>query len=467
MADNTIHALSQSISFGKFMSENLEWGKWSTFSHKKYVEEAEKYSRPGSVAQKKAFFEAHYKRIAEAKKAATEEQPTVTPAEVLLHTLETQPPLSLLPEEEPLERKSIQKDEDVLLIVDDSLEEKKKLDEEVVVLKEDCSVGEKEKEKTKNKPVFRLSLEKTIPPAKSLEIASSKKTSERPMIQSSGVQRQKFNFLSCFIGNAKTRDQNQSMKKIDLKLIEKMGESAVLAHSYSFAAPITRPDSHEDNTIHALSQSISFGKFMSENLEWGKWSTFSHKKYVEEAEKYSRPGSRIAEAKKAATEEQPTVTPAEVLLHTLETQPPLSLLPEEEPLERKSIQKDEDVLLIVDDSLEEKKKLDEEVVVLKEDCSVGEKEKEKTKNKPVFRLSLEKTIPPAKSLEIASSKKTSERPMIQSSGVQRQKFNFLSCFIGNAKTRDQNQSMRKMENRNQKKKQFMCLCLKPKTVRES
>lgn len=159
------------------MSEDLEWGKWSTFSHKKYVEEAEKYSRPGSVAQKKAFFEAHYKRIAEAKKAAAEEQPTVTPAEVLLHALETQPPLSLLPEEEPLERRSIHNHEDVLVLVDDgSLEEKKNQDEEEVVLKEDCSVGEKEKAKTKNKPVFRLSLEKTIPPAKSLEIASSDKT---------------------------------------------------------------------------------------------------------------------------------------------------------------------------------------------------------------------------------------------------------------------------------------------------
>ncbi|RID60026.1 hypothetical protein BRARA_F03210 [Brassica rapa] len=253
-----------------------------------------------------------------------------------------------------------------------------------------------------------------------------------------------------------------------------MGESAVLAHSYSFAAPITRSDSHEDNTIHALSQSISFGKFMSENLEWGKWSTFSHKKYVEEAEKYSRPGSvaqkkaffeahykRIAEAKKAATEEHPTVTPAEVLLHTLETQPPLSLLPEEETLERNK----EEVLVVVDDPLEEKKKKkqDEE-----EDCSVGEKEKVKTKNKPVFRLSLEKTIPPAKPIEIASSDKTSERQMmIQSSGVQRQKFSFLNCFIGNAKTRDQNQNMRKTEKKNQKKKQFMCLCLKPKNVRES
>ncbi|CAN6876164.1 unnamed protein product [Brassica oleracea] len=251
-----------------------------------------------------------------------------------------------------------------------------------------------------------------------------------------------------------------------------MGESAVLAHSYSFAAPITRSDSHEDNTIHALSQSISFGKFMSENLEWGKWSTFSHKKYVEEAEKYSRPGSvaqkkaffeahykRIAEAKKAATEEQPTVTPAEVLLHTLETQPPLSLLPEEEPLERNK----EEVLVVVDDSLEEKKKKQDEE---EEDCSVGEKEKVKTKNKPVFRLSLEKTIPPAKPIEIDSSDKTSERPMmIQSSGGQ--KFSFLNCFIGNAKTRDQNQNMRKTEKKNQKKKQFMCLCLKPKNVRES
>lgn len=144
------------------MSENLEWGKWSTFSHKKYVEEAEKYSRPGSVAQKKAFFEAHYKRIAEAKKAATEEQPTVTPAEVLLHTLETQPPLSLLPEEEPLERNK----EEVLVVVDDSLEEKKKKQDEE---EEDCSVGEKEKVKTKNKPVFRLSLEKTIPPPKPID----------------------------------------------------------------------------------------------------------------------------------------------------------------------------------------------------------------------------------------------------------------------------------------------------------
>ncbi|ESQ32735.1 hypothetical protein EUTSA_v10004687mg [Eutrema salsugineum] len=296
-----------------------------------------------------------------------------------------------------------------------------------------------------------------------------------------------------------------------------MGESAVLVHSYSFAAPITRNDSHEDNTVHALSQSISFGKFMTENLEWGKWSSFSHKKYVEEAEKYSRPGSvaqkkaffeahykRIAEAKKAATEEQPTVTPAEVLLHTLETQPPLNLQQDEE-IERKSIQIDDvgpdnKPVVVVDDSLlvneleekdkengligddddddKEKKQEEEE---LKEDWSVGEKKKERrsiAKNRPVFRLSLEKTIPPKSvdtATEIALSEKRSERPItLQSSEeneeklVHRQRFSFLNCFIGNANTQDQNQSRKKRKAEKKKqKKQFLCLCLKPKTVRES
>lgn len=64
----------ESISFGRFMSESepsLSWEKWSTFSNKKYVEEAARFAQPGSVAQKKAFFEAHYKKIA-ARKAAAE-----------------------------------------------------------------------------------------------------------------------------------------------------------------------------------------------------------------------------------------------------------------------------------------------------------------------------------------------------------------------------------------------------------
>lgn len=52
------------------MSESLDWEKWSAFTQKRYVEEAEKYSKPGSVAAKKAYFEAHYKRKAAEKAAA-------------------------------------------------------------------------------------------------------------------------------------------------------------------------------------------------------------------------------------------------------------------------------------------------------------------------------------------------------------------------------------------------------------
>lgn len=56
------------------MTDSVSWDKWSVFPHNRYVEEAEKFSRPGSVAQKKAFFEAHYKEIAARKAAALLEQ---------------------------------------------------------------------------------------------------------------------------------------------------------------------------------------------------------------------------------------------------------------------------------------------------------------------------------------------------------------------------------------------------------
>lgn len=71
---NRLSALGESVSFGRFLSESLDWGKWSSFNHNKYLEEAERYSRPGAVAQKKAYFEAHYKRIASLKKAESKEQ---------------------------------------------------------------------------------------------------------------------------------------------------------------------------------------------------------------------------------------------------------------------------------------------------------------------------------------------------------------------------------------------------------
>lgn len=64
------HALTTSVSFGRFMSESLAWEKWSSFTQNRYLEEVEKYAKPGSVAEKKAYFEAHYKRKASQRAAA-------------------------------------------------------------------------------------------------------------------------------------------------------------------------------------------------------------------------------------------------------------------------------------------------------------------------------------------------------------------------------------------------------------
>ncbi|XP_052187464.1 protein WVD2-like 7 [Diospyros lotus] len=66
-------ALEASVSFGRFENDSLSWEKWSTFSPNKYLEEVEKCSTPGSVAQKKAYFEAHYKNIA-ARKAQLDQE---------------------------------------------------------------------------------------------------------------------------------------------------------------------------------------------------------------------------------------------------------------------------------------------------------------------------------------------------------------------------------------------------------
>ncbi|CAH9120285.1 unnamed protein product [Cuscuta epithymum] len=66
-----LRALTSSISFGRYMSESLAWDKWSTFTNNNYREEALRYSRPGSVAEKKAFFEARLKTGAAKKPAAS------------------------------------------------------------------------------------------------------------------------------------------------------------------------------------------------------------------------------------------------------------------------------------------------------------------------------------------------------------------------------------------------------------
>ncbi|XP_038989701.1 protein WVD2-like 7 isoform X2 [Phoenix dactylifera] len=67
---NLASALGGSISFGRYLSESLDWGKWSSFPHNRYLEEVGKYSKPGSVAQKKAYFEAHYRNMAARKPAS-------------------------------------------------------------------------------------------------------------------------------------------------------------------------------------------------------------------------------------------------------------------------------------------------------------------------------------------------------------------------------------------------------------
>ncbi|KAF7827681.1 protein WVD2-like 7 isoform X1 [Senna tora] len=60
MQADSIH--SGSISFGRFENEPLSWERRSSFSHNKYLEEVEKCSKPGSVIEKKAYFEAHFKK---------------------------------------------------------------------------------------------------------------------------------------------------------------------------------------------------------------------------------------------------------------------------------------------------------------------------------------------------------------------------------------------------------------------
>ncbi|KAK4763835.1 hypothetical protein SAY87_013273 [Trapa incisa] len=68
---------SGSISFGKFENEPLCWERRSSFSHSRYLEEVEKCSKPGSVNEKKAYFEAHFrKKIQSLDQTSTEHQNT-------------------------------------------------------------------------------------------------------------------------------------------------------------------------------------------------------------------------------------------------------------------------------------------------------------------------------------------------------------------------------------------------------
>ncbi|KAI5055723.1 hypothetical protein GOP47_0029244 [Adiantum capillus-veneris] len=59
--------LSESVSFGRFAVDSHSWVKRSSFNHNQYLEELGNCSTPGSVRQKKAYFEAYYKAIAKRK----------------------------------------------------------------------------------------------------------------------------------------------------------------------------------------------------------------------------------------------------------------------------------------------------------------------------------------------------------------------------------------------------------------
>lgn len=74
-----LRALTSSISFGRFMTEPLDWEKWSSFSHNRTLEDVQKHSRPGAVAEKKAFFEAHYKKIASKKATKSPQKENKSP----------------------------------------------------------------------------------------------------------------------------------------------------------------------------------------------------------------------------------------------------------------------------------------------------------------------------------------------------------------------------------------------------
>ncbi|CAH8358062.1 unnamed protein product [Eruca vesicaria subsp. sativa] len=286
-----------------------------------------------------------------------------------------------------------------------------------------------------------------------------------------------------------------------------MAESAVLRHSYSFASPLSRHESHQDNTIHALSQSVSFGRFMTENLEWGKWSSFSHKKYVDEAEKYSQPGSvaqkkaffdahykRISEAKKAkaasddnSKQEQPETVA--VLLNTLET------LTKDEAKEEESSEtelvSEEFVMLNIEKDEEEPEKNSvivleqEDVVVDKDDLqavvevldetkqkennreggellkmsSTDEEKEEVIKNSAVFKLET-----PDKAMELVVTQKISENSIKNNEKPVRPRFNFLKLLMGNTKAQRQN-SKKKTDKK--PIRGFICLCFNPEMVGET
>lgn len=120
---DSLRGLTTSISFGRFTSESLDWEKRSCFSNNRYLEEADKSSKPGSVAEKKAYFEAHYKRIAAKKAGALLDQQVLASNELDLpesDNVDDSPDRSLVVSEPS---KSDSPKTEIVLFVDENVRE--------------------------------------------------------------------------------------------------------------------------------------------------------------------------------------------------------------------------------------------------------------------------------------------------------------------------------------------------------
>ncbi|CAM8948161.1 unnamed protein product [Rhodiola kirilowii] len=65
---------SGSVSFGRFANEPLLWERRSSFSHNRILEEVERCSKHGIVTEKKAYFEAQFKKKALLRQCSLDEQ---------------------------------------------------------------------------------------------------------------------------------------------------------------------------------------------------------------------------------------------------------------------------------------------------------------------------------------------------------------------------------------------------------
>lgn len=151
-------SLQVSVSFGRFENDSLSWEKFSAFSPNKYLEEVGKCATPGSVAQKKAYFEAHYKKIAE-RKAEIMDQEKEMDKNASFRSIVTDQGENGGVVEESSEQFGCEEDKHV---TDIAAEEVKELSvEESVIVKECQSSVDEVKEEVKNSVEDSPKLEKS------------------------------------------------------------------------------------------------------------------------------------------------------------------------------------------------------------------------------------------------------------------------------------------------------------------